>query len=284
MINVETLFGGFSFLLAGAKVLNPFPLAKAPPATTAFYWHPCVHKSSIPQVLLLQTEACQQSSACLTLSRVLPPAGSPSSPLRRTQMAADGGGQSETLSVCQTDSSSVPEAHYQAAAGAAGGSRQQRPQQPCEPPDRCMQLSVCNARPSVSSPCFSSESRQAAQSSPEASAACANVAVPYQRSRAMTVITKNCFCWSDEAVGYVGRQAWRNCIKCYYCAKKSAGLNLLFSGVLQSLISCGGGVLKKKWLQLPHCAALCRDYSEQIRKSYEAWLAGSKWRKRMLLC
>lgn len=58
-----------------------------------------------------------------------------SSPLRETQMAWGISDQSEDLSVCQTDSSSVPEDDYQATATATAAATTVTP-----PPDGCVQL------------------------------------------------------------------------------------------------------------------------------------------------
>lgn len=83
-----------------------------------------------------------------------PPVGmSLSSPLcAGTQMAWGGSDQGEGLFVCQTDSRSVPEAHYQAAATATTTTA-------IQPPDDCMQLTTHihttqNTSPSVATSCL----------------------------------------------------------------------------------------------------------------------------------
>lgn len=75
--------------------------------------------------------------------RLCPPSGMPlSSPLSAgTQMAWGGSDQGEGLSVCQSDSSSVPEAHYQAAATATAMTTTAM-----QPPDFCMQLTAYNTK------------------------------------------------------------------------------------------------------------------------------------------
>lgn len=76
-----------------------------------------------------------------------------SSPLRQTQMARGSSDQSEALSVCQTDSSSVPEAHYQAAAAVAAAVAVAATTV-MQPPDGCMQLTTRNTSLSVTTSCL----------------------------------------------------------------------------------------------------------------------------------
>lgn len=83
----------------------------------------------------------QSVGQCVYDLTLCPPVGmSLSSPLDAgTQMAWGSSDQGEGLSVCQTDSSSAPEAHYQAAATATTTTATQ-------PPDDCMQLTTHNTK------------------------------------------------------------------------------------------------------------------------------------------